>query len=219
VTRKVGGTGLGLPIARRLARLMGGDVSWAAEPGVGAIFTFEALLSPGQTQNVGPAAESSTEWSPGRRLRVLLAEDHPTNQKVIGLMLAEAADVTVAWDGQAAIDAFKRDDYDVVLMDTQMPVLDGLAAIASHPRPGARTERQAHADHLADGQRHAPPGQGLPCRRRRSPPGQAGQHPGAVREPDRGARRRPRRIVGERARPSFGQARVSFSRFKLELSW
>jgi CheY-like chemotaxis protein len=60
-----------------------------------------------------------------------LAEDHPTNQKVIGLMLAEAADVTIAWDGQAAIDAFKRDDYDVVLMDTQMPVLDGLAAIAT----------------------------------------------------------------------------------------
>jgi len=131
VTRKVGGTGLGLPIARRLARLMGGDVSWAAEPGLGATFTFEALLSPGQTQDSAPAAESLTEWSPGRRLRVLLAEDHPTNQKVIGLMLAEAADVTIAWDGQAAIDAFKRDDYDVVLMDTQMPVLDGLAAIVA----------------------------------------------------------------------------------------
>ena len=131
VTRKVGGTGLGLPIARRLARLMGGDISWAAEPGAGATFTFEALLSSNQARDLKPAADPATDLPSERRLRVLLAEDHPTNQKVICLMLAEAADVTVAADGQAAINAFKADDYDVVLMDTQMPVLDGLAAIVA----------------------------------------------------------------------------------------
>jgi len=130
VTRKVGGTGLGLPIARRLARLMGGDIACAAQPGVGATFTFQAVFSGGHAQDLSPPANASTGLALDRRLRVLLAEDHPTNQKVIELMLADAADVTIAIDGQAAIEAFERGAYDVVLMDTQMPVLDGLAAIA-----------------------------------------------------------------------------------------
>jgi len=129
VTRKVGGTGLGLPIARRLARLMGGDIACAAQPGIGARFTFQAVVSAGHAKDISPMAAASTEWARDRRLRVLLAEDHPTNQKVIVMMLADAADVTVAFDGQAAIEAFDREAYDVVLMDTQMPVLDGLAAI------------------------------------------------------------------------------------------
>ncbi len=141
VTRKVGGTGLGLPIARRLARLMEGDVSCAAQPGGGATFRFEARLASDagrpQPKPVDPRSEGALE----RRLRVLLAEDHPTNQKVIGLMLADAADVVVAVDGRAAIEAYEKDAFDVVLMDTQMPVMDGLAAIAEI----RRREREARA--------------------------------------------------------------------------
>jgi CheY-like chemotaxis protein len=128
VTRRVGGSGLGLPIARRFARLMGGDIRWEAELGVGATFIFEADLAASQA----PAAEKARPApaaAPDRRLRVLLAEDHPTNQKVVTLMLEDVADVTVAPDGQAAIEAIEQAAYDVILMDSQMPVMDGLAAI------------------------------------------------------------------------------------------
>ena len=130
VTRKVGGTGLGLPIARRLARLMEGDVSCDAQPGGGATFRFEARLAAAGTRSQPKPADTDGEQILDRRLRVLLAEDHPTNQKVITLMLAEAADVVVAVDGRAAVEAYEKDAFDVVLMDTQMPVMDGLAAIA-----------------------------------------------------------------------------------------
>jgi PAS domain S-box-containing protein len=134
VTRKVGGTGLGLPIARRLARAMGGDISWSAERGVGATFIFEATLAIGHAYDSTPAAHSSVLAEPAdgsRRLRILLAEDHPTNQTVVVLMLAETADVTIAADGQSAVEAFEQGEFDAVLMDTQMPVLDGLGAITA----------------------------------------------------------------------------------------
>jgi CheY-like chemotaxis protein len=75
-----------------------------------------------------PAAAESTS-STGRRLRVLLADDHPINQEVVRLMLGEQAMVTVASHGAAAIEAFCREPFDIVLMDTEMPVLGGLPAI------------------------------------------------------------------------------------------
>jgi PAS domain S-box-containing protein len=135
VTRQTGGSGLGLPIARRLARLMDGDVAGVAEPGRGATFTFRAILAPCEG-DVRPACKPSLEPTPvdpggERRLRILLAEDHPTNQQVVDLMLGEAADLTIAPDGQAAVTAFSQAVFDVILMDTQMPVMDGLAAITA----------------------------------------------------------------------------------------
>jgi len=133
VTRKVGGTGLGLPIARQLARAMDGDIAWVARTGDGAAFTFEAVLHPATARDAAPAPSRAppTDVGMDRKLRVLLAEDHPTNQQVVTLMLAGVADVVIANDGLAAVEAFERADYDVVLMDTQMPVMDGLEAITA----------------------------------------------------------------------------------------
>jgi PAS domain S-box-containing protein len=130
VTRKFGGSGLGLPIARKLARLMGGDITCSAELGEGATFVFEAILAPGRPAVVDTPAPPP-QGVAGRRLRMLLAEDHPTNQKVIALMLRDLADLTIVEDGQAAVEAFEKADYDIVLMDTHMPVLDGLGAMSA----------------------------------------------------------------------------------------
>jgi len=135
VTRQAGGSGLGLPIARRLARLMDGDIACAARPGHGATFTFQAILGAceGDATCACKARPEPTDAQPEveRRLRILLAEDHPTNQQVVDLMLGDAADLTIAPDGQAALAAFAAQPFDLILMDTQMPVMDGLAATAA----------------------------------------------------------------------------------------
>jgi PAS domain S-box-containing protein len=138
VTRKFGGSGLGLPIARQFARLMGGDIGWTAKKGAGATFTFRALLPLSEICPPVQAAPAQAE-ALDRPLRILLAEDHPVNQKVVLMMLADAAEVTVAADGRAALEAFDAARFDVILMDSQMPVMDGLAATrAIREREAAR---------------------------------------------------------------------------------
>ncbi|MFI4935521.1 MAG: ATP-binding protein [Caulobacterales bacterium] len=123
-TREHGGAGLGLSICRRLATLMGGRVEASGAPGKGARFRLSVpLASP-------PFRVAGEDGRADAPLRVLLADDHPTNRKVVELILdAVGAQVLSVENGALAVAAAEAGDFDLVLMDLQMPVMDGLTAI------------------------------------------------------------------------------------------
>ena len=128
ITRKFGGTGLGLSICRDLVEIMDGELDCESRPGVGSTFWFELPLeSVNAPEEAGSMA--ATVESPDRLLRVLIADDHPTNRKVAELMLSGVAEVVSVVDGQQAVDAAFASLFDVILMDMQMPVMDGLTAV------------------------------------------------------------------------------------------
>jgi signal transduction histidine kinase/ActR/RegA family two-component response regulator len=132
ITRRYGGTGLGLAISRSLAERMGGALDASAEPGAGAVFTLTLPLT---RVEAGPAAVraeplAGTTGGDCRPLKVLLAEDHPINRRVVQLILeAAGVDLTCVENGEEAVGAWSGGDFDLVLMDMQMPVMDGLTAI------------------------------------------------------------------------------------------
>jgi len=132
-TRRFGGTGLGLAICRRLAELMGGGIAVSSTPGKGSEFVVTLPFLLPQAEVVAPPAPADEQAAEQclKGLRLLLVEDHPLNQVVARGMLEYAgASVDVAENGQLAVDRLRAHptDYDIVLMDVQMPVMDGFAA-------------------------------------------------------------------------------------------
>lgn len=129
ISRRFGGTGLGLSICHSLVEMMGGKISAASASGVGSRFVVSLVLprvGEFRDEHEAPADLLLPADTP---LRVLLVEDHPTNQRVAQLILAaQGAEVVTVGDGLDAIDAFKAGTFDVVLMDMQMPRMDGLEA-------------------------------------------------------------------------------------------
>jgi PAS domain S-box-containing protein len=125
-TRRFGGAGLGLAICRELADLMGGALDCEGRPGAGATFWFEIPLPPVAHDAAGVR---SPTLPPEGALRILLADDHPTNRQVVQLMLSGVADIFSVENGAQAVEAFAAQRFDLVLMDMQMPVMDGLEAV------------------------------------------------------------------------------------------
>jgi signal transduction histidine kinase len=126
-TRRYGGTGLGLSIVRALVELMGGAVSVDSRPGEGAAFTVRLPLA--RASEAPAAAPEPIVAAPERRLRVLAAEDNPTNQLVLAALLEPiAAELTLVGNGRDAVEAFAAGGFDVILMDVQMPELNGVDA-------------------------------------------------------------------------------------------
>jgi CheY-like chemotaxis protein len=133
-SRKYGGTGLGLAITKQLAQMMGGEVGFASTPGVGSTFWFTVRLQRGHgvmtSDMVEPTGNAETQLrrqSPGKWL--LLAEDNPINREVaLELLHGAGLAVDTAEDGRQAVAKAAARAYDLILMDMQMPNMDGLEA-------------------------------------------------------------------------------------------
>ncbi|MGZ9114502.1 MAG: ATP-binding protein [Brevundimonas sp.] len=133
ITRRFGGSGLGLAISRRLVEMMDGTLDCDSTPGAGSRFWFDLPLAPVDAAEpvVESSAEVASEAARSRELRLLVADDHATNLKVVEIILAgTGVALTAVTDGQQAVAAHSRQAFDLILMDMQMPVMDGLTAVA-----------------------------------------------------------------------------------------
>jgi len=126
--RRFGGTGLGLAVSRELAELMGGTLEAESAPGVGSIFRLRLPVTPAAAPSPAPDA-GDAEPSGSLDVRILAAEDNATNQLILRALLEPlGAQLTLVGDGREAVDAYRAGGFELVLMDIQMPVTDGVAA-------------------------------------------------------------------------------------------
>ena len=128
ITRRFGGTGLGLAISRQLCEMMAAEIDCESEPGGGSTFlvTLPLDLTAAPVEETSPITDLAGQAGP---LKVLLADDHATNRRVIELILTHIhAELVSVENGAEALAAFESGPFDLVLMDMQMPVMDGLSA-------------------------------------------------------------------------------------------
>ena len=141
VSRRFGGTGLGLAICKRIVELMDGEIGAASQEGQGSTFWFEVVLPVAEAVAAPAPADAAVELE--RPVRLLLVEDVAINRELVKTVLAPFdIEIETAEDGVAAIEAFRQGSYDLVLMDVQMPVMDGLTAtrrIRASASPAAAT--------------------------------------------------------------------------------
>jgi len=158
-TRRFGGTGLGLTIARRMAQIMNGDITVTSEPGVGSTFTFICEAEVVSWAEAEPVAAITAEVGGGTSLKVLVVEDHPVNRMILEAWMTSAGHVTAsAENGELALDLARDQAFDLIVMDVNMPVMDGLTAtrrLRTIPGPNLETPivvlsaSARHEDHEA----------------------------------------------------------------------
>jgi len=163
-TRKYGGSGLGTTIAKQLTELMGGDISLRSKEGVGSSFSVTLDLARHTPQPADLAEKVRERDEPrGAGMEILLVEDYPTNQQVVMRHLQKMGHrIDLAENGHVAVEAFARKPYDLILMDIEMPVMDGYKATAAirkleqdapRPAPDSRVPAVAMTAHALKGMR------------------------------------------------------------------
>jgi CheY-like chemotaxis protein len=131
LSRKFAGAGLGLQISLSLVRRLGGDITVHSQPGIGSVFTVRLpwVVRQAPAHAVAHPVPAVAASRPDRSVRILVAEDHPVNRKFMSILLERLGYAsTFCENGELAVAALLSDDYDLVLMDIHMPVMDGLTA-------------------------------------------------------------------------------------------